>query len=121
VRIKEIYVRRPKCYSLSTMLELERQELIEYILRALVCICTTRVFRKVFVQRSLMKRMRNRDGRRVINENIEEGRGTGVSGRPTSRSLTLNSSIPVKNNMIDIRQGQLITASKRLRYSSNRV
>jgi len=59
------------------MIERQDSESIEDILRALICICATRVFRKVFVQRNLMKRMRNRDGWYVIDENIDEGRGVG--------------------------------------------
>jgi hypothetical protein len=49
------------------------QELISDITGGFVDVCSTHIFRKVFVQRNLMKRMRNSDDRYVVNENIDGG------------------------------------------------
>ena len=105
----------------------EPHESIEDTLSGFICVCATRKFRKVLIERYLAKkeiedeavgrmdRMDRTIRGWIIGERIFCGR--------TSWSLALNSSIPVKNKIIDIRtnQGELITCSKRLRYSANRV
>jgi len=69
---------------------IEMQELISDITGAFIGVCSTHIFRKVFVQRNLKKRMRNRDDRYVVNENIDEGRGVGF---PTTYFLEFNSEL----------------------------
>jgi hypothetical protein len=66
------------------------QELISDITGAFIDVCSAHIFRKVFVQRNLMKRMRNRDDRYVGNEGIDEGRAV---GSPTTYFLKFNSEL----------------------------
>jgi hypothetical protein len=66
------------------------QESISDITGAFNDVRSTHIFRKVFVQRNLMERIRNRDDRCALTENKDEGRREGF---PTTYLLEFNSEL----------------------------